>query len=229
MQAPFVLNPLSQHAFHEITLAHAVLADIKPPRAKGAHEGVQDQASRHERVDALRRRLERQVRERVGVGAAQVQYRTNLGGRHRFGADDFARYLRAHLRRRAHAAANAVHDVRAVRVAVGQRGQPLEEGARHGVHLLGRGQDGAYERGIGGERALAQAHVVEVAPVLYAGELRGAAADVHQRAALDRAVAGSAYEAKVRLVGCRQQVDGQPALVFPGRAAYKWRTTLPPT
>ena len=140
------------------------------------------------------------MRERVGVDAAPVQYGTNVVGRHGFWASAPACGLREHLGGGADATSDAEERFGAVRLGLRQLGQTPEQFGCDGVHLGPGGQDGPHVRGERRERPLADARVVEVAPVLDARELGGPAADVHERAALHRAVARGADEAEVRLV-----------------------------
>ena len=113
--------------------------------------------------------------------------------------------------RRARGPAHAVERGSLVGLEAGKLAQVAAELTGYGVHLDRRGQDIADETRERRQRSLAEAHIVAVAAALDAGELGGAAADVDERAALERGGAAGADEPEVRLVARGQQRDRQPA------------------
>lgn len=130
--------------------------------------------------------------------------------------------LSMHLGGRAHASADAVQRFRAVRVGVGQTGEALAE--RFGLMASispGVGRIARTCWANDDNDPLPDARVVEIEAAFDACELGRAAADVDERAPLYCAVAGGADEAQVRLVGSRQQRDGQ------ARLPPRWPRRLP--
>ena len=115
------------------------------------------------------------------------------------------------LGRRACGPAHAVEREGLVGLEAGQPAQVAAELAGYGVHLDGRGQDVADEACERRQRSLAKADIVAVDAAIDAGELGGAAADVDERAALERGGTAGADEPEVRLVARGQQRDGKPA------------------